>query len=172
MKTCRKCKEAKPKSEFPGQPRMADGLSSWCKTCKYASQKKWREANPEKYRSSLKNYYERNKPKHKEMAKAWKANNPEKVRAINAKYQQSLKRTVLEHYGMKCSCPKCPEQTKTVAFLTIDHVNGDGKEHRNTFKKNFYLWLIENEYPNGFQTLCFNCNIGRFWNGGVCPHMD
>ena len=35
-------------------------------------------------------------------------------------------RRVLDHYGRACSC--CGETEP--AFLTIDHVNNDGAEHR------------------------------------------
>lgn len=151
---------------------MKDGLSSWCKSCKYGYQREWRQRNPEVYKASLKSYYERNKAKHFESAKAWKAANPEKVAETNAKYQKTLKAKVLSHYGERCSCPKCPERTPGNHFLTIDHENSDGKEHRKTFTKNFYKWLIDEGFPKGFRTLCFNCNIARHWNGGVCPHMD
>ncbi len=24
--------------------------------------------------------------------------------------------------------------------------------------------------PEGFQVLCWNCNLGKYYNGGVCPH--
>jgi hypothetical protein len=30
--------------------------------------------------------------------------------------------------------------------------------------------LRKNGFPEGFQVLCANCNIGRHINGGICPH--
>jgi hypothetical protein len=36
----------------------------------------------------------------------------------------------------------------------------------------FYMWLIRRGFPVGFQVLCFNCNIGRSMNGGICPHKE
>ena len=35
-----------------------------------------------------------------------------------------------------------------------------------------YGWLRRNSYPEGFQVLCHNCNLGKKINGGVCPHND
>ncbi len=78
----------------------------------------------------------------------------------------------LKHYSdetMKCKC--CGESIER--FLTIDHINNDGREHRKTnneARKNLYKWLIKNNYPDGFQVLCYNCNCGKALNNGVCPH--
>jgi len=46
-------------------------------------------------------------------------------------------------------------------MLTLDHINDDGAEHRKKLKKSVYLWIIENNYPPGFQDLCWNHNIRK-----------
>ena len=33
-----------------------------------------------------------------------------------------------------------------------------------------YIWLKNNNFPEGFQVLCFNCNCGKARNKGICPH--
>jgi len=33
-----------------------------------------------------------------------------------------------------------------------------------------YLWLEKQNYPEGFQVLCANCNTAR--TKGVCPHQE
>lgn len=69
--------------------------------------------------------------------------------------------------GYKCNC--CGETEKS--FLTIDHVNNDGAEHRRNEKTNYiYRWLINNNFPSGFQILCMNCQWGKLRNEGICPH--
>jgi len=75
----------------------------------------------------------------------------------------------INHYGAFCVC--CGE--KEDKFLSIDHVNNDGFIHRKTTKnfRNIYLWLKKNNYPNIVQVLCFNCNLGKRVNGGICPHL-
>ncbi len=79
---------------------------------------------------------------------------------------------VLDHYGRVCNC--CGESCEIM--LLIDHVNNDGKEHREETNTKpglrFYRWLIKENFPEGFQTLCFNCNWGKFRNGGTCPHQN
>lgn len=85
-------------------------------------------------------------------------------------YRASVKKRVFDHYGRVCAC--CGETEPL--FLDIDHIDNDGAEHRKKHKltagTQFYVWLIKNNFPDNFQTLCSNCNRGKFRNGGVCPH--
>lgn len=79
-----------------------------------------------------------------------------------------MKKKVFEHYGKECVC--CNETI--FGFLTIDHINGKASmNHSSDMKgKKLYSWLIRNNFPEGFQTLCWNCNSGSNANGGICPH--
>lgn len=64
---------------------------------------------------------------------------------------------------MKCVC--CGEND--INCLTIDHINNNGAEHRNKNHIDFIAqWLIKNNFPTGFQTLCINCNCVKEWVGG------
>lgn len=71
--------------------------------------------------------------------------------------------------GQKCSCGACGETT--FEFLTFDHTDNNGSTHRKEIghKSDIAFWLRRNGYPAGFAVLCFNCNIGRHINGGICP---
>lgn len=74
---------------------------------------------------------------------------------------------VFEHYGKICAC--CSEDR--YEFLAIDHVDGGGAKHRRQIGRGWTMtrWLIANNFPSGFRTLCHNCNqaIGHY---GYCPH--
>ncbi|SRR6266576_951531 len=87
-------------------------------------------------------------------------------------YRKLIKAMVLEHYGKVCQCCGVSDN----AFLSIDHIASDGHEHRKLIGRTggigFYTWLKVNNFPPGFQTLCFNCNIARHHNKGVCPHKS
>lgn len=89
------------------------------------------------------------------------------------RYNQRMKEVVINHYSNgtnKCSC--CGESI--MAFLTIDHIHGNGKQHRKELGPKgigaaFYRWLIDNGFPEGYQIQCYNCNCGRrFFK--TCPH--
>jgi hypothetical protein len=107
-----------------------------------------------------------------EVDKKWRDKNKEKLRKLNKKYSKNyrdkLKNLVLEHYGKKCAC--CGESN--IKFLTIDHINGGGTKHRKKINTQINYWLVKNNFPKGFQTLCFNCNWGKHINGGICPHKE
>lgn len=95
-----------------------------------------------------------------------------KGRAGNSRVPDpQYKLAILEHYGKKCKC--CSEEC--IALLTVDHENDNGIEHKRNGKNRYkgqdlYRHLIRLGYPDGIQILCFNCNIGRRNNKGICPH--
>ena len=82
--------------------------------------------------------------------------------------KQLLRQEVFNAYGGPiCNC--CGETIDR--FLTLDHVNNDGKEHRKKVGDTSVMrWLKKNNFPPGFQVLCFNCNFGKYLNNGNCPH--
>ena len=82
------------------------------------------------------------------------------------------KKIILARYGECCQC--CGEAE--FHFLTLDHIYSDGAQQRRAIGHktgyNLYRWLINHGLPDGYQTLCYNCNCGRARNGGVCPHKS
>jgi hypothetical protein len=92
--------------------------------------------------------------------------------AAHAATSQRIKSEVIDAYGGKCGC--CGEAER--AFLTIDHSNDDGASHRKLIGgggDKMYRWLKKHGFPQeGFALMCFNCNLGRRVNGGVCPHQQ
>ena len=105
------------------------------------------------------------KPKHEPAAvrtKAYRLRGGEELRKkslITAKqYRQVIRKKIITHYGNgKCSCVNCGESR--LACLSIDHIKGDGNKHIKLIKGNLYNWLIKNNFPSGFQTLCMNCQF-------------
>lgn len=86
---------------------------------------------------------------------------------------QTLKVEVFKAYGGAiCAC--CGE--KELKFLCIDHINNDRPEQckemgwKNPSADRLYSWLKRNKFPKGYQVLCWNCNRGKWANGGICPH--
>ena len=75
-----------------------------------------------------------------------------------------------EAYGSRCVC--CGEDN--LGFLSIDHINGGGRAHRKEVGGGVQLWrlIIKAGFPVDYQLLCYNCNLGRYHNGGICPHKS
>ena len=116
--------------------------------------KKWVKNNREKRRIYVQNHYKNNVEKYREYAK---------------KHRIKTKMQALEHYGgapPECKC--CGE--KHIEFLTMDHIDGGGRKHREEIGSGkLYIWLRQNNYPNGFRVLCMNCN-NSMGHSGYCPH--
>jgi hypothetical protein len=81
-----------------------------------------------------------------------------------------FKKLAIKHYSndkFECNC--CGENQ--LGFLTIDHINKDGGKHKKEIHRQLYKWLFDNDFPKGFQVLCFNCNSGRnITEDKKCPH--
>lgn len=83
---------------------------------------------------------------------------------------KKLRLQVLEYYSDGILCCACCGEAH-IEFMTLDHINGDGKEHRAKVGHGpaMYRWIIANDYPPMFEVLCHNCN----WSKGIrgyCPH--
>jgi len=87
------------------------------------------------------------------------------------KYRLRLRFQFLEMYGKICNC--CGQSDPR--FLTLDHVNNDGASHRETLSSDTMPALseaVKKHRPDLYQILCYNCNMGRAVNKGLCPHKD
>ena len=105
---------------------------------------------------------------HRHEAREAYRKNPDKFKARQKVYRERVKSEVLAHYGGVCKC--CGEDEPV--FLSIDHIKGDGAKARKHMKASgisFYTWLQKNDYPQGFQVLCYNCNLAKR-TGDECPH--
>lgn len=129
----------------------AGDVGRWCRECRRArSAKAARRASHKEWFSSHPDYYVK-----------WQQ-----------KYRARVRADVLAAYGGACACCGLNEP----AFLTIDHTKNDGKKHRAQNKNGWlsiYDWLWKNGCPkDGYELACFNCNLGRAKNKGICPHKE
>ena len=82
---------------------------------------------------------------------------------------------VMQVYSKRISNSKKPRcvccgENIGIEILTIDHIKGRKKGDNRTGEQ-LYRYLKKNDFPEGYQVLCFNCNAakGVF---GVCPHQE
>lgn len=107
------------------------------------------------------------------MSPADRAAHNEKVNQGNTERRNAVRDRVYRAFGgYKCSC--CGETEPK--FLSIDHVDNDGAEHKRKHRlhtgEQLYRWIVRNGFPTGFQVLCMNCQWGKRNNAGVCPHQS
>jgi hypothetical protein len=133
-----------------------------------AKQKEWR-SRPE-VKAKLKEYHER----------------PE-VRLRRQDQEQYDRLLILKTYSKRLSnsttpCCICCGENFHSDFLAIDHIAGrkqmDSEPElvkigysSKLLAYALYLWIIENDFPSGFQILCSNCNFakGMKKNNNECP---
>lgn len=180
IKICTKCNIEKGINEFYFKTNR-DNYVSYCKECARNFRKlyycKNREAeikrsleynkkvDPQKLKITARKTYYKNKDKYNYKMKIYRENNREVIREQQRNKRIANKLTVFYYYGLKCSC--CGEND--YKCLTIDHINGGGHEHLRKIGNNFYGWLIKNEFPKEFQTLCITCNKLKYRNNNKLP---
>ena len=183
MKMCAKCGEEKAETEFHNDKSREDGKHPWCKSCKkvatklyyhshkkeaYASLKKWRSENHERFLSTLRANHKAHSAERVAKKKQWRANRSEELRqkelvasktwkvkhpinsmiirlnrrarkfGLNEKLTVQDYHTVIERFGAKCL--GCGSQENIV----LDHIQPLGRSGHNT---------VDNLQP-----LCYRCN--------------
>lgn len=139
------------------------------------SSREWRQKNPEKCKEYHKRSYQNNKEEWKKRSRKWAREHPDRVRKLKLKnYYKNRKRLlfrakeralklksdILIHYGNgRLACVLCGFDR--LGALSIDHVHGGGNAHRKSLGPgaSIYAWLKRNNYPDGFRTLCMNCQF-------------
>jgi transcription elongation factor Elf1 len=167
-RTCPACKEHKCRAAFQRANNRVGGLQVYCRKCANSRRNEWNAVargfdSREEWRQHRDEVRKQNK------IQALKRNS-----ARNKQINWLMRLEMIAGYGGKCQCPGCQETTPE--FLTLDHINNDGKAERaiSGFKTNYSLFirLKAAGWPQDrYQLLCMNCNWGRARHGGVCPHV-
>lgn len=120
----------------------------------------------ERKRKYFQVYYQDHKIELAKRHAEYRIKNRENLRIKGRKRIKELRESIIAYYGGKCVC--CGETQ--FEFLAIDHVNGGGSQHRKNIKESSVCyWIKKNNYPEGFQILCHNCNMAKGFYGH-CPH--
>jgi hypothetical protein len=131
--------------------------------------KKYYNNHKEYFYNHNKEYYKNNKEMVLLQKKGYHNNHKEEINKHKREYRKNIRDLVLLYYSdtlyPRCNCCKITQKE----FLCIDHINGNGAEHRKTFKGYIYLYLIKNGFPEGYQILCNSCNRSKGKNQ-CCIH--
>jgi len=143
------------------------------------AKRKERRARPEN-KAKVKKYM--NKPKVKAKAQERKASPPYRKKA--KEYRRGIRLEVLKYYSKHLSnsdipCCNCCGLNSHIGFLALDHIGGKRQMDSDpelvvlgySSDKNpdtLLKWIIDNNFPKGFQILCHNCNVAKR-DYGSCP---
>lgn len=122
-----------------------------CSSCYKERMKSYYRVDPDRYKDRMRTRYDR-----------WGRDAYRRLRA-----------ELLDKCGRVCAC--CGEANPR--FLTIDHVHSDGNVERKVIGTGYrgmlaILAKVRDGERERYQTLCYNCNMGRKDNGGICPHKE
>lgn len=144
-----------------------------CRDCHNKYQAEWSKNNKDKVIKYNSSWRERNRDKTRESKKRFYLKHNTESKEYQRVARISCKNEVFNHYcGGNICCACCGETA--IQFLSIDHINGDGAEKRREIKSQggaMYSWLKGNGYPEGYQILCFNCNMAKR-DKAYCPHKE
>lgn len=159
MKTCSKCHQAQPLDNYNIQNASKDGHCAYCRDCQ-------REYNRTVRTPRQRELYHQNRDKHLEYQQNWRDANRETINSRTNELRRTHRINALNILGGACEC--CGE--RTFEFLSIDHINGGGREERKTLNSQQLVYkLIKEGKIEGYRVLCHNCNLAL----GIyksCPH--
>lgn len=142
------------------------------RAAKRAAGRAWWVDNGDQTRAARRAQHAENPETNRRRGRAYYAANRSNVLAKGRARHAADRLRCLHHYSdgtMKCCC--CGEGTEQ--FLTIDHIDGKRAMGHSRSMNGTPLrrWLIKNEFPQGFQVLCYNCNCAKGFYG-QCPHQS
>jgi hypothetical protein len=114
----------------------------------------WR-ANRANYAITDKAYYEKNKSKVIARTLAYEKAHPEQRKETVKRYWYNKRMRVFTALG-GASCRGCGFSDWRA--LQIDHINGGGKKHIESFTSTATYHRYVHDNPTEFQVLCANCN--------------
>jgi 5-methylcytosine-specific restriction endonuclease McrA len=186
MKTCNKCQQSLPYSEFYKHKPAPDGYRYSCKRCYNAGTRVWqannmeqfnavkqvyRENNREGAREYSAEHYQTNREKRLEQGKQWRKDNPENYKEIYRRFNGARRarlagvpntmpkdwwNILLDTYGPACMNPECSHDLDEFNMLTHDHVIPISQEGSTHSLSNS-------------QILCFRCNSAKS-NRGITDY--
>lgn len=86
MKTCTKCCETKPTSDFYKHSRQSDGLNSNCKVCVKVTNARWVSENTDRARAAKAKWAGDNPERMRAATAKWASENQEKIQSANSSY--------------------------------------------------------------------------------------
>lgn len=130
QKTCCRCKQEKPLTDFRKATKQKDGHQHACRMCANKDTKRWRMKNRDRELEKGKIRRENNKEKYNAMSKKWRDANPDKVKenTIKKRYGIDLAQWQTMFDAQDGKCIICgTHQFELKKELAVDHCHTTGK---------------------------------------------
>jgi 5-methylcytosine-specific restriction endonuclease McrA len=97
MKICSKCGEPKQPEDFYKQPRNADGLFTFCKTCHLDKCAKYKAANPDKAKAAVRLWQKAHPERQRAATRRWIAAHPQEQAAAARSWRRRNRAVIAAH---------------------------------------------------------------------------
>ena len=129
-KTCTKCGESKPLTEYHRDVGRPDGLKCYCRSCVLAVVRRWREENPERAREYGRQWRQENPERTRERARGYARQryqeNPERVREKSRQWYQENRERV------RARRRENPERERRQRRANLERERRQREENRTT----------------------------------------
>lgn len=172
-KTCSKCGEIKPVSEFYSDNRSTSGYRSHCKLCMSKATLIRNEVNPEKHRECVARWQSNNIERCKENNAAWQKNNPDKCagyavnwRSNNRELSRSNASMYQKLYPERCNANNAKRRASklsaTVSWADSSAMEQLYVEARRLFEETGVKYHVDHIVPLVHPLVC-----GLHWEGNL-----
>ncbi len=133
-------------------------LREWSRKYYHTNEKyrRWRKSYYHIWKKKYPNSYKRKMLKGRPIKMRYAKLHRKEIRLYHRQRYMKTKLDVLMRYSPNLICKLCGYDDKRA--LTIHHLEGGGNKHALSLSNHLYEWLQKNNYPKGYQVLCFNCN--------------
>ena len=174
-------KAKKYREEYNSRPETKIKIREYGRRPEVKARAKISRARPEaRARQNAKQRIQNSKPEIKEKFRKKYQDNKSEILAKSKVVRGNLKKEVFSEYSKRHSksktpCCRCCGENFNIDFLAVDHIDGRAhltKDEKHLKANPLNVWLKKNNFPDGFQILCHNCNFakGMKKNNNKCPH--
>ncbi len=155
LKTCIKCKEEKPRSEFYRDKGKKDGLFYYCKGCASQTSAQYRKENAEKIKERKAQYRKENAEKIKQYKKQYRKENAERHAQRKKQYRKNQPAAVYKIQNTKTGQTYIGQTTAykkrwighKSALRRNKHENPKLQEDHNKYGLDVFEFKIIKEFP-------------------------
>ena len=162
--------------EYASRPEVkAKALLNSAKPERKAKKKEYQKKYNATYYSTPESKAKKSTPEYKAYLKKYQKKDDDQRLKILQGYSKRLSNSDIP-------CCNCCGLNEYLDFLALDHIIG--KKQMDSIPelvklgyssqmvtKELFSWIIDNDFPDGFQILCHNCNFAKGYprNNGKCP---
>jgi len=120
-------------------------------------QREWYRENHERVLAHQRQYSHAHREQDRTWHKEWRSKHRDHFNYTRRLLDAKIRLRILRHYSPNLACAACGY--RDIRALSLDHINRNGREMRARLGSHERQWIIKNNFPEGYQVLCMNCQF-------------